>query len=435
MDTCCIISIHKSILLLLYIGKRHEAHHSPFPSFLFCDLNVRGHFLFRCVDDDGNGCIACDVEAGAEHVEDSVDAGNECKAFERKSDGLEYHGKHDEACARDAGGADGGKGAGEDDHHHLVKGERYAEYVGDENGADAHIESGAVHIDGRAKGQYEGCDVAVNAEFFLDVLHVDRKRACGRAGGEGDGHRFGHAAEESDRAHVSGDGRHGRVDADGVDGAADQHADDDGEKRQEHFRSVHDDDRKQQAEDADRGGLHDHGDDLVADFSECIKEADQCLGSLAADGNDAGSDEEGEDDDWQDVCLGHRCDRVRRDHVDEDLHDARGFLDLRRGRSGHAHAGARINGQGYGKADHDGDSGGHHVNGQRLDTDTAQFLHIPHGRHADDQGTEDDRNDHHLDQIDEHGADRGNPCLHRRRRAFSQYQSDDDGQDKGGKNL
>ena len=36
--------------------------------------------------------------------------GNECKAFERKSDGLEYHGKHDEACARDAGGADGGKG-------------------------------------------------------------------------------------------------------------------------------------------------------------------------------------------------------------------------------------------------------------------------------------------------------------------------------------
>ena len=35
----------------------------------------------------------------------------------------------------------------------------------------------------------------------------------------------------------------------------------------------------------------DHGDDLVADFSECIEEADQCLGSLAADGNDAGSDE------------------------------------------------------------------------------------------------------------------------------------------------
>ena len=40
-------------------------------------------FLFCLVDDAGDGGVARDVEAGAEHVEDSVDAGNECKAFER----------------------------------------------------------------------------------------------------------------------------------------------------------------------------------------------------------------------------------------------------------------------------------------------------------------------------------------------------------------
>ena len=144
-----------------------------------------GVFLFFLIHDDGDGAVTGDVQAGAEHVEDTVDAGDEGEAFHREVDALQDHREHDEAGTRDTCCADGGQRTGQDDHGHLAVRQVDAEDIRDKEGADAHVESRAIHVDRRAERQDEGGDIARYAELLLAVLHVDRQRCCTRAGREG----------------------------------------------------------------------------------------------------------------------------------------------------------------------------------------------------------------------------------------------------------
>ena len=70
-------------------------------------------------DDDGAGGVAGDVDGGAAHVKDAVDAGDQRDALYRQTDALEHHGQHDHARAGDARGADGGQRGRQHDGEHL----------------------------------------------------------------------------------------------------------------------------------------------------------------------------------------------------------------------------------------------------------------------------------------------------------------------------
>ena len=224
------------------------------------------------------------------------------------------------------------------------------------------------------------------------------------------------------------DARERRVDADSVDDGADGHAGDDGEQRQQHGRAVFSDDGQQQAEHANRGNLHDHVDDFVADFSASVEEADELLRALAADLDDADADEQREDDGRQDVGFRHRGNRVRRNHRDEDLHDGRRFLDLDGRVRRQAHADAWMQESCDAEADEDGDGRRDEVDGDGLDADAAELVRVADARHADNQRREDDRHDHHLDEVDEHRADRRDPPFDERHGIRTQDESEDDGQ-------
>ena len=209
-----------------------------------------------------------------------------------------------------------------------------------------------------------------------------------------------------------------------MDNAAYGHADNDRQKRQEHLGTILYHHRKEEAEHAYRRGFHNHADNLVAYFRRCVEEGNQSFRPFAADGNNAGAYEEGEDNDRKDIGLSHGRNGVGRNHIDKYLHNGRRFLHLRRrciSRQGHAHT--RLDDTGHCKADDNGNGRGHHVDAQGLHADTAQLFHIPHGSHAHYQRAENHRNNHHLDEVDKHGADRRNPCFHRSRRSVPQHQS------------
>ena len=226
-----------------------------------------------------------------------------------------------------------------------------------------------------------------------------------------------------------------RVDGNRMDEAADGDAGDDGDQRQQDGRAVLGDDRQQQGEDADRSEAHDDADDLVGDLCAGVEELDQDVCALAADLEDADADEEREDDDRQDIRFGHRSDRVSRDHRDEDLHDRRRFLDLDDSVRCHLEAEARMREACDAEADDDGDSRRDEVEQDRLDADAAELRRVTEARHADDERAEDDGDDHHLDEIDEDRADRGNPPVDERQCRFARNQADDDGQHERDEDL
>ena len=394
-----------------------------------------GVFLFFLIHDDGDGAVTGDVQAGAEHVEDTVDAGDEGEALHREVDALQDHREHDEASARDTCCADGGQRTGQDDHGHLAVRQVNAKDIRDEQRADAHVEGRAIHVDRRTERQDEGGDIARYTELLLAVLHVDWQRCCTRAGRKSNQHRLTHAAEELCRRVAAPDLGERRVDRDRVDDAADGDAGDDGDQRQQYGRAVLGDDRQQQGEDADRSEAHDDADDLVGDLCAGVEELDQDIRALAADLEDADADEECEDDDRQDVGLSHRGDRVGRDHRDEDLHDRRCFLALDDSVRRHLQADARMRKTRDTKADDNRDGRRDEVEQDGLDADAAELRRVAEACHADDERAEDDRDDHHLDEVDEDRADRCDPPVDERQGRFTRDETDDDGQHERNKNL
>ena len=124
------------------------------------------------IDTDGAGSVTGDVDHGAAHVQDPVDTGHQCDAFQRQANALQHHGQHDHAGAGNTGGADGGQGGGEDDGHLLGQGQVDTEDLGNENGADTLVDSGAVHVDGSAQRQNECCGI--------DIMEMVKQMTGGR---------------------------------------------------------------------------------------------------------------------------------------------------------------------------------------------------------------------------------------------------------------
>ena len=162
---------------------RVEARKDFFAGLFFTALGLLGlagaascGALLHGIDAGSHGGIAGDVHRGAHHVQDAVDAGYESHALYRQAHRLQHHGQHDHAGPGHAGGADGGEHGGHHDGQLLADRKVDAEHLGDEDGADALVDGGAVHVDGGAERQHERGDLLRYAHF-LGAFHVDGQRA------------------------------------------------------------------------------------------------------------------------------------------------------------------------------------------------------------------------------------------------------------------
>ena len=197
---------------------------------------------------------------------------------------MQDHGQHDHARAGYARSTDRGQGGGEDDGEHLGHGQGHAEAGGDEEGADALINGCAAHVDGRAQGQGEGCDVFASAQLF-GTFQVQGQGPHG--GGTGKGHHHGraHALEEVPDAHAAHGFYGGGVDQDRLQNIADiGRQQDDGQGAQD-LRAVFRHHGGDEAENTDGAEGDDHFHDLHADLVDALHEVSERLGFLAHQNN------------------------------------------------------------------------------------------------------------------------------------------------------
>ena len=107
--------------------------------------------------------VAGDVERGAAHVEEAIDAEDHADALGGNADEAEDHHHHRDRARRHAGGADAAEHA--DEHHRdlLREAELDAVELGEEQHGHALEQRGAVLVRGRAEGEHEAADVRTAA--------------------------------------------------------------------------------------------------------------------------------------------------------------------------------------------------------------------------------------------------------------------------------
>ena len=358
----------------------------------------------QSVNADGAGCVTGDVDDGTAHIQDTVDTGDQCDALQGQADGLQNHGQHDDAGTGNTGGADGSQGGGQDDGQLLGQSQIDAEDLGDEDGADALVDGGAVHVDGCAQGQDEACDLLTDAQL-LGGLHVEGQGAHGACAGEGEDHCLTHALEELDRAHASHQTDGGGVDHDHVDDVGDVSDQDDLQQGQQNSGAVLSDDGADQSEDADGGQLDDHAHDLEGDLSKAVDDLVSHLALLTGQ-DDAEAQEQGDDDDLQHGSLHQGLECVGGEDVDDGVDEAgslgSGVAQLI---SGQDEACADVQQVSEQQAEGDGQGGGAHVVDHGTQADGADLANILQGDDALGDGQQHHGNDDHLDQVQVDGAE------------------------------
>ena len=183
-------------------------------------------------------------------------------------------------------------------------------------------------------------------------------------------------------------------------------ANDDG-KRANDLRAVDGDDVGHQAEHTDRGELDDHHHDLHDNFERSVDQITDLL-ALFASGQNAGTEEDGNDDDRQHVGFDHRLKQVVREDADDDGHDGRSFLGFIL-QSAQLCAGKRrectLEDVDQHKANHNGDGGSAHIVHKRLDADAADTLEVLQRDNAVSNGEQHNGYNEELQQVD---VDRAN---------------------------
>ena len=173
-----------------------------------------------------------------------------------------------------------------------------------------------------------------------------------------------------------------------------------------------------QAGDGDGGHADDEADQLHHHLEQAGNDKLQLVGGLAADHDQTDSEKQGEDHHRQDLVLGRRGHRVRRDELQEKLRRRnlpRGVVDDRLGaasavgkqlvRQSRVDPVAGAQPVHHADADDNSDRRDHDGQSQRLQPDTAQRLQIAHLRHADHQGGKQQRHHQHEQQAQEDLAD------------------------------
>lgn len=207
------------------------------------------------------------------------------------------------------------------------------------------------------------------------------------------------------------------------------------EQRHQRADAVLADRERHRAERADRGQLRDDVHDAEQHAREPVDEVGDDLAALA-EVREHAAEQQCDQQDLQDFALRECIDHRVRDDVHQEV-DRRLPVRLRRvRRDGLAVERRRIDVEADARTqDVRGREAEHQREGrhdlevqQRLAADAADLLHVLHAGDAGDDRTEDDRADHHLDQLDEAVAER----LHvggDRRVEVAEDHADDDGED------
>ena len=273
-------------------------------------------FAFPAGDDGGGEAIADEIDCGACHVHEFVDADDEDDAFEREAEGDEGAGEDDLGGAGDAGHAFAGEHEGEHDGDLLADAEFDASGLGDEDGGNGEVEGGAVEIEGVAHGHDKGDDALGDAEGD-EALHGVGEGGVGGGGGEGEDGGFANGVDEA----FDGDARPES------DGEEDDEAEDDESsvEGEDEFAEVEEDAEAAVTDgighggaDAKGGEFHDEADKLEHDLGEGFAEAEHG-GAVAALGLGEGDGEQDrEADDLKDIIGGGCLKKAARDGMFDD---------------------------------------------------------------------------------------------------------------------
>ncbi len=137
--------------------------------------------FFALVNQQSYSSIACDVNRGTRHIQDTVDTCDKSRAFQRQTKAGQNHGQHDEACARNTCSTDRSQSTGNDNGHVLGSSEVNAVQLSNEQCAYTLISSSTIHVDGCAQWQNEAGNFFRSAHF-LSTAHGQRQSTTGGAG-------------------------------------------------------------------------------------------------------------------------------------------------------------------------------------------------------------------------------------------------------------
>ena len=131
-------------LALLVCVKRFSAYTGP-----------RRLAVLHLGDDQRTGCVAGDIDRRPAHIKNPVHACHQRDALHRQTYALQHHSQHYHARTRHASRTDRRQSGGQHDGRHFTHAQVYAVGCGDEYGADALVNGGAVHVDGRAQRKHK----------------------------------------------------------------------------------------------------------------------------------------------------------------------------------------------------------------------------------------------------------------------------------------
>ena len=349
--------------------------------------------------------VAQHVHGRAGHVENAVDARDQGHAFQGHAHLHENDAHHDQARAGNAHGAHGGENGHQNDGQLRVQRQRDAVEFRHKNRVDAHVQGGAVHVDGVAQRDAEA-DHGARCAQRLGAAHVRRQGGRAGAGGEADHEGLQHALDEAHHRNLDHELDQRQEHETVQNGATGVHQQNDLAQGQQHGKAVLGHGVGHEAEDADGRIVHHKARYLDHDFAAGVEETVQ-MPSALTQGTDAEAENNGEDDDLEHIAPGHGFHRVDRDQVHQRV------VEGRRGHrldvqivGGEVHARARLHDVGQQQAHGHGHRRGDQVVKQGLGGHAPQFGGVADARRARHQGGEDQRNHHHADQADENVAEK-----------------------------
>ena len=285
----------------------------------------------------------------------------------------------------------------------MAQGQVHSVAGGDEHGAHALVDGGAVHVDGGAQGQDEAGDVPPGAQP-LRALQVQRQGAHGGGRGERHGHGREHPLEEGQRTHAAQGLYRGRVDDDGVEEVPDIGAQQHQAQIAQDLGTIFRHHRQDQAEHADGGEAQDDVHDLHADLCKAVDQR-RCGPSLLSGGQDAEAEQQRRHDHLQHGGVGKGGDDVGGEDVHQRVHEAGGLTGLKGDTGGVDDREEALEQVGQEHGQHDGPGSGAGIIHQRFDADGTHLADIAHGDDAGENGEKDDGHHHELQQVQENGAE------------------------------
>src|SRR5699024_12414623 len=124
--------------------------------------------------------------------------------------GFQIHCQHHRACAGYTSGSDGGQGGSDHHQYHLSQGQLDVGAGVQKDGGYALVNSGTIHIDRGAQGQYKGGNVLIRLQL-IGALLGHRQGGGGRGGGKGEHHGRKSLGKKSGRTYTGKDFEIGRA--------------------------------------------------------------------------------------------------------------------------------------------------------------------------------------------------------------------------------